>query len=386
MDDRPARRVAFVSEHLEGAGGLELFELAIAEGLAALGWQVVVSFGAAGDLAERWGAVAEMAPLEGELSRSEAVAGADVAYVHSPHLFRPTLDAARETDRPVVAHLHLPPFHLRAGWKGLVRGRHRWEMDDTVYSKRTHIEAFAAVSDFTRNQWVSSGLPADKVRVIHNGIDPATYHPPTQFERDRIRGELGLGADEKVIGYVGRIDLLKGVEELIDAYCDVSDELAPTRLVIAGAPTRDSGDEGRRLSERLRAKSPASVLWLGQRTDVARLYHAFDFLAMPSRWDEPFGLVLIEAMASGVPVLAGRRGGVPEILTGELERCLVTPDRAAIAAALRTMLSCDRSELVRLGIDLVSARFTLARTARAVEQMLSEVIRGRGETGAISGG
>jgi glycosyltransferase involved in cell wall biosynthesis len=379
-DGHAGRRVAFVSEHLESAGGLELFELAIAEGLAARGWQIVVSYGAPGNLVDRWAACAELVPLDDLGSRDRVVAGADVAYVHSPHLFRPTLDAARVPHRPVVAHLHLPPFHLRAGWKGLVRGRHRWAMDPTVYSARTEVAAFAAVSAFTRNQWVQSGLPPATVRVIHNGIDPATFHPPTPDQRAAIRHELGLRDDETVVGYVGRIDLLKGIEELIDAHHDVGTAFGPCRLVIAGAPTRDAADEGERLVARLRAKSGADVLWLGKRDDVARLYHAFDLFAMPSRWDEPFGLVLIEAMASGVPVIAGRRGGVPEILTGPLERCLVTPDRAGIAAALSSMLGADRSALVGEGLDAVAERFTVARTAAAVEQMLDDAIAAHAAT------
>ncbi|MFM2071690.1 MAG: hypothetical protein RLZZ623_1953 [Actinomycetota bacterium] len=371
-----ARRVAFVSEHLESAGGLELFELAIAEGLAARGWKVSVSYAAAGNLVHRWADCAELAPTDGAVSRHDVVAGADVAYVHSPHLFVPTLEAGRASQRPVVAHLHLPPFHLRAGWKGLVRGRHRWPMDERVFSKHTEMNAFAAVSAFTRRQWLASGLPPAKVRVIHNGIDPATYHPPTPAQRAEVRAELGLSPDDTVIGYVGRIDLLKGIEELIDAFHDVHGEFPSSRLVIAGAPTRDSGDDGERLLARLQAKTTQpSVVWLGKRTDVARLYHAFDVFTMPSRWDEPFGLVLIEAMASGVPVLAGRRGGVPEILIGDLDRCLVTPDRAGIADGLRMMLRNDRSTVVQNGIHNVAQRFTLAQTAAEVERMLDDAIR-----------
>lgn len=374
MGDPGAGRVAFVSEHLEGAGGLELFELAIAEGLAARGWQVTVSFAASGNLTDRWAAVADMAPVDGQRSREQVVAGADVAYVHSPHLFRSTLDAAGAAGIPAVGHLHLPPFHLRGGWKGMVRGRHRWPMDEAVYSKHTRFDAFAAVSHFTRKQWVASGLPAHRVRVIHNGIDAATYHLPAAGERAAIRDELGLAPADVVIGYIGRIDLMKGVEAILDAFIEMESEVAGARLLIAGAPTRDAGDDGERLVQRLRSKSPASVLWLGKRDDVARLYHALDVFVMPSRWDEPFGLVLTEAMASGVPVIAARRGGIPEILAGPLDRCLVTPDPGPLADALRTVLRSDRDELSRLGIERVEQAFTVARTAQAVDTMLSDVI------------
>lgn len=369
------RRVAFVSEHLHGAGGLELFELAIAEGLAARGWQVAVSFLRPGDLVDRWARCAEMWPAEGKVSSDDVVAGADVGYAHSPPMFRPLLDAAQRSGRPAVAHLHLPPFHLRGGWKGLVRGRVRYPMDETVYSKRTQFDAFAAVSAFTRKQWVLSGLPAAKVRVIHNGVDPAMHRPPSEHERAAVRAELGLADDDVVIGYVGRIDLQKGIEELIDAFSDVSRDVAGARLVIAGEPTIGAGADGVRLVERLQAKSPDTVSWLGRRTDAARLFHAFDIFVMPSRWDEPFGLVVIEAMASGVPVIAGRRGGIPEILSGELDRCLIEPDRAGIAAALRSLIGADRSAIVRRGIEIVDQRFTVARTAEAVERMFVDVIR-----------
>lgn len=371
------RSVTFVAEELHSSGGLELFEHAIGRSLAARGWRVVMSYERPGDLAASWSEFAEMRRLDEHPDRAALIAGTDVAYCHWGHLLVPTLEAAQRAGRPMAAHLHLPPFHLREGWRGLVRGRLRWPVDERVFSKHTEVGGFAAVSEFTRRQWIASGLPADRVRTIHNGLDPTVFHPPAPDERRAVRAELGFGDDEVVVGFVGRLDPLKGIHHLVDAFVPLAARDPRLRLVVVGAPTRHDIETGVRFAADLEARSPASVVWLGKRTDTARLYRAFDAFAMPSGWDEPFGLVLIEALASGVPAIASRRGGVPEIMTGDLARWLVEPTVDGIRAGLAELLAADRVDLGRRVADHVRSTFTLERTAVGVERLLVDVIEQR---------
>ena len=389
----PGRRVAFVAEELHSSGGLELFELAIAESLARRGWQLELSYRLDGDLLERWQAVATVHRRSaGGASTDDAgavdaaelaavVAGADVVYCHWVHLRGHSLDAARAHGIPVVGHLHLPPFHLREGWRALVKGRHRWRMDPRVWSKRSEIDAFAAVSDFTRGQWVRSGVPASRVRTVHNGVDPTVYRPADPDERRAVRAEVGAGDDDVVIGYVGRIDRVKGIHHLVDAHRELAATDARLRLVVIGAPTRDDVEGGERFARELQARSPASVTWLGKRRDVDRWYRGFDALVVPSEWDEPFGLVVVEAMASGVPVLASRRGGIPEILTGPLARWLVEPAADSIRDGLARLLAEDLAALGRAARAHVLDRFTVDHTATGVERMLLDAIDATGPAG-----
>src|SRR5690606_17889253 len=84
----------------------------------------------------------------------------------------------------------------------------------------------------------------------------------------------------------------------------------------------------------LHQKARADTRWLGQRNDVAALYRGMDLVVVPSQWDEPFGLVAVEALASEVPVLATRRGGLSEVLSGPLSVNLVDTSWRAIARGI----------------------------------------------------
>lgn len=381
----PSRRVAFVAEELHSSGGLELFELTIAESLARRGWQLELSYRSGGDLLDRWRSIATAHERTDDAGLAEVVAGVDVVYCHWVHLMGHALDAARANGAAVAGHLHLPPFHLRDGWRGLVKGRHRWPMDPRVWTKRCEIDAFAAVSDVTRNQWVRSGVPSSRVRTVHNGVDPGVFRPADADERRAVRRELGAADGDVVIGYVGRIDRVKGIHHLVDAYCELAASDPRLRLVVIGAPTRDDVEGGERFARELQARSPASVTWMGKRRDVDRLYRAFDAFVVPSEWDEPFGLVVVEAMASGVPVLASRRGGIPEILTGPLARWLVEPSAASIRDGLVRLLAADLDEVGRAARAHVLEHFTVEHTAAGVERLLHDAIRSARSAGAAGG-
>ena len=117
--------VGFVANHLERGGGLELYELAMAEGLHSRGWDVLVAYEHDGDLSERWRAVASTIEMfEGE-QLPPMLKQADVLYVHPTSVIPLVGRFGAAQQIPVVAHLHLPPESLRTGWKALVRGRRR---------------------------------------------------------------------------------------------------------------------------------------------------------------------------------------------------------------------------------------------------------------------
>lgn len=172
------------------------------------------------------------------------------------------------------------------------------------------------------------GLPAERVRVVTPGADRAPCAP----------GTPGGGQ----LLYIASVTPRKGLDVLVEALTGVAD--LPWTCVCAGPLDRDPGyaDRVRRLvvSRGLQAR----VRWLGPRTDgdVAELYTRGDLLVLPSR-AEPYGMVVTEALARGLPVLATAVGGVPEALgqtpDGELPGVLVPPGEPdALAVALRRWL------------------------------------------------
>ncbi|NJL45847.1 MAG: glycosyltransferase family 4 protein [Leptolyngbyaceae cyanobacterium SM2_3_12] len=133
-----------------------------------------------------------------------------------------------------------------------------------------------------------------------------------------------------MIGYVGRLDPVKGLETLIQGFSQFFARHGQAHLVIAGKSLISHGDYGDRLRRLVNQLGlDASVTFLGHSDQPSLIYQASDITVVPSLWPEPFGRTLIEAMACGTPVVASAVGGMPEILTGPFEANLFPPGDAA---------------------------------------------------------
>jgi glycosyltransferase involved in cell wall biosynthesis len=374
--------VGFLSPELHSWGGLELFEIDIAEALHDRGWSIVSVHDARGNLVPRWQRVAELherstltVPLD---SRSDAnpLRSVDVLYVHSPDHFPIAVRAGAALSVPVVAHLHLPPFHLRPGIRGLIKGRQRGHLDPIAFGAQTRIDRFIAVSDFTAGQWIKTGLPQSRFVTIPNGVDLDRFHPPAPSERSEIRAELGVPSGTAAIGYIGRIAPEKGIEQLLDAFGQVRDRATrPVALLVAGAATRVDDRAGGTFAGDLTATEPADVRWLGKRDDVERLYRGLDLVVVPSQWEEPFGLVTVEAMASGVPVISTGRGGLPEILGGGMRANVVRTSPRSLARRIDELV-VDPDALAWMGTEArrhAERHFNIADRADQVDEVLRSV-------------
>ncbi|HYD68264.1 glycosyltransferase [Azospirillum sp.] len=152
------------------------------------------------------------------------------------------------------------------------------------------------------------------------------YRPHPRPDAARVaalRAELGAGPDTFLIGFVGALIPVKGADLLIEAFRRAA--LPGARLAIVGDGTERA---------RLEQSAPPGVVFTGFRSDVRDLYAAFDLFASPSR-EEPFGLVFLEALDAGVPVVATRTDGAEAILPGLPAELVPRDDADALAAALR---------------------------------------------------
>jgi len=194
----------------------------------------------------------------------------------------------------------------------------------SMFCERTAIEsadAVIAVSGAMRDDVVRAYPDVDpaRVHVIHNGIDAEEYHPDPGTD---VLERLGVDPDVPSVMFVGRITRQKGITHLLDA----AELFDPAQLILcAGAPdTPEIGEEMRRRVEALRRRRPG-VFWieemLARREVVQLLSHASVFVC-PSVY-EPFGLINVEAMACGVPVVASAVGGIPEIVVDGTTGALV---------------------------------------------------------------
>ncbi|HXG03929.1 MAG TPA: glycosyltransferase, partial [Candidatus Binatia bacterium] len=176
------------------------------------------------------------------------------------------------------------------------------------------------------------GIRADRVETIHNGVDTARFG---EGDREAAREALGLEPGRPVVGTVGRLDPVKDHVRLVTAFRSVVARRPDALLVICGdGPLRD---ELRRAVET--AGLEASVRLLGERDDVPRVLAALDVFTLPSI-AEGISNTILEAMATGLPVVATRVGGNPELVEDGVTGRLVEPRRPeALAQALLDYLN-----------------------------------------------
>lgn len=233
-----------------------------------------------------------------------------------------------------------------------------------------YFDSVVAVSASVRSFLVRNGLPESKVGVIHNGIDVGRFDPEN-VDGDEVKAELGIAGDEKVIGTVARLCPEKGLFELMHAFELLAGKYPVRLLVVGDGPSRSE------LQALATKKSIAGkVIFEGLRHDVDRMYSAMDVFVLPAVWEEPFGLVVIEAMAMQRPVVATEVGGIPEIIEHGRNGILVPPrDVHALASAVGELI--ENGETAR-GIALEGFRtarekFSSQAMAGNLERLLASL-------------
>jgi glycosyltransferase involved in cell wall biosynthesis len=172
-----------------------------------------------------------------------------------------------------------------------------------------HADAIVCVSDSVASYARSRvGLPDDQLRVIANGVDTQFYSAATPTD---LRAS-GIAPDQRVLLYVGRLDVQKGLDWLLRVTPRLLKRCPEHHLVLAG-----SGPKERALRNLAEQTSSADrIHFVGWRNDIPQLLARSDLLLLPSRW-EGMPNVVLEAMAAGKPVVATRSDGVEQLL-GEL--------------------------------------------------------------------
>jgi glycosyltransferase involved in cell wall biosynthesis len=263
----------------------------------------------------------------GELSRLLRQEKAQIAHLHGFASHDLGRIASRWIGIPNVVHEHATlrvPVHQRVA--------------DRLLSSRT--DAGIAVSASVRRFMVERrAIPARRVVVIGNSVDLDRFPFRDRESRQRMRQSLGVGDQTRVVGTVTRLRAEKGTEHLIRAAPAMLARYRDLTLVIAGdGPLQE---ELKRLSRALGVDG--AIRFLGFREDLPQLLAALDVLVLPSL-TEGFPLSLVEALAAGVPVVATRVGGVPEVARDGEDALLVPPgDPAALAA--RTLEILGHPEL-----------------------------------------
>jgi glycosyltransferase involved in cell wall biosynthesis len=192
-------------------------------------------------------------------------------------------------------------------------------------------DALVAVSLPLANELVQLGVARERVHHVANGVDSSVFYPRDRAEE---RASLDVPTDARVVLFVGRVEPQKGIVELVDAFEQVRKRVPSAMLVLVGDCASRSAVLARV------AQWGASVRLLGPlpQESVAAWMGACDVLALPS-WAEGTPNVVLEALASGRPVVATRVGGIPDVLHDDRAGLLVPPrDARSLADALVSAL------------------------------------------------
>ena len=314
----------FVSVPPKGYGGTELVVADLAKALRARGAEIVVYATGGSDLpgveirsyfpAPQWPPDRDIERVHATWSLRDAARdprGFDVVHVHSPS----AVEMARLSPFPVLCTLHHD---------------HEPELSD-LYRRTPEVRLVAISRSQARRE------TAPIAAVVHHGLDPGRYRPME---------------DQGYLLFLGRYDRVKGVAQAIEVAAR-----AKLPLVMAGEPhEREYYDsEVRPLIEKHRVLEVGPV---GGNRKAALMARARALL-FPIQWEEPFGLVMIEAMLSGVPVLGAARGAVPEIVEDGITG-VICDDATEMVAAARVADKLFNRERIR---KLAEQRWSATRMA-----------------------
>jgi glycosyltransferase involved in cell wall biosynthesis len=223
------------------------------------------------------------------------------------------------------------------------------------------LKCFVCVSRAVASSVAIIGITPDKIRVIHNGI------------ADPWPGEKGAAARSKVlrIGIIGQIGAWKGHEDLLEAFALIKKLPILAELHVFGQGSVEFERHLRLSAEVLGVAK--RVIWHGFVSDRGAVFRSIDISAVPSRFDEPFGLTAVEAGFCGLPVVATRRGGLPEIIDDRVTGFLVEAQNPPqLAARLVELLQNEklRKTMGEAARRRMNTHFSHARFKKEFFQLL----------------
>lgn len=294
---------------------------------------------------------------------AKQVAGFDVVVIHNePNLL---LFLQKQPKQKLVLHMHNE--HLT---HKLFRGLYRRALNKadlvicvSAYIKNTAIQFFPE--------------HAHKFVVLINATDPTIFKPYGEQAKDAIKDVVDLQADKTYLLYVGRLTAEKGVHVLIEAFARLLPAMPNARLIITGSSFFEGAVKTAYQQSLIALAKPVShaIVFTGfiAHEKLKYLYSAADIIVLPSVWQDPCPLVVLEAMASGTCLVASKVGGVPEIVSHDKDGILVEADNAqALSQSLQIIINdtAKQSQIAAAARQKICAAYTWSHLVKKLEQLL----------------
>ncbi len=265
--------------------------------------------------------------------------------------------------RPSVSTIHTMASPVRSYY----RQKLQW------LSHQCFCNRVISVSECARRNYLSrSGVRDSKVTTIHNGIDLSPYREKTQSECRSIRQMLGIANNALVVITIAVLREQKGIQYLLQAAPLIIEAVPEAHFLIVGA-----GDHlGPLMRQTASLGVWGRVSFLGQRNDIPDLLSIADLFVLPTLM-EALPTVLAEAMAAGIPIVASAVGGVPEMVTDNVNGLLVPPrNPTQLARSCIGLLSAPLKRLAMgaAGRKAVFTKFLISRQVQQIEQLYRELL------------
>jgi glycosyltransferase involved in cell wall biosynthesis len=316
--------------------------------------------------------IGEITRLASDFGRRLLAAGdarPDVIHCHDWTSIEAARGLGSVLDVPVVGTVHLLQHPLNKRW-GM-------EMSPEVVEQESRLcrEADALITvSRSMSRLVSDtyGIPADRLHVVHNGLDAERFigRRLARAQRDELRAGLQAAPGDKLVLFAGRLVPQKGIGALLESAARVVAKNGRVHYVFVGGrgyfdAQRSPAEAQAKILESLQAEHTGhaapwdriKIMGMVPRAQLAMLYQAADLAVVPSVY-EPFGYAAVEAMAAGLPVVASDAGGLPEIVL-DGETGLLVPVRVDARTGLHAVdvEKLSAAQLAILGDDALAARF-----------------------------
>jgi glycosyltransferase involved in cell wall biosynthesis len=235
-----------------------------------------------------------------------------------------------------------------------------------------YFDRIVAVSEYTKKKLIELHVPEGKIEVIHNGIDVSSF---SGVEKGSLRHSLNIAEDSRVAGFIGRLGPEKGITYLLEAADRICRSTSGVYFILIGEGILKEETEDFIASRGLNDR----IIMLGWRKDATCILPDMDMLLLPSL-TEGTPMVILEAMAAGVPVIASDVGGIGEIIEDSRTGLLIKPrDPVAIAESVKALLD-DRGLAERISRNAASeveSRFSALRMSEKYEQTYLNLMKAK---------
>ncbi len=372
-------------------GGSDVSLVRLVEGLDRGRYAVIVALPSDGPLVGRLqsaGARVEIMPVLFKLTSRRGMGFLLRFAINYPRAIRALVRLIR---REHVSIVHTNTIHNLYGVTAarVARVPHVWHFREIVWQSGAlrRLELWMARHWSTRIIVTSNAVaamygandrwPVQLVRVP-NGVEVDRFTPG---ESPKVRAELGVEPNQTLVGIVCRLDPWKGVEEFLEAAANVASHESRVVFAVVGGPIIGQESYEATLHEKARALGIADRVrftsWRYGPSAMPDVHRALDILVLASRQPEPFGLVVLEAMASGTPVIATAHGGPLDIIEDGRTGDLVPPgDTAAMAAAIVALVNdpARRARVGALARERVITHYTAEQYVAGVDAVYREVV------------